>query len=296
MAMDPNDIEFIPANCSISPREMDHQKQNGVKMFKDVLKRSENNKMALKTIANWTVLIEAIYHHTQSRKPSAKIKVLSKIKQTASNALKGNDDKYKIIELMTNNRGFHEFFIGLGFKEGIIENRLVIVEPDTAIIYTAINAIENKIKLMNMYESLSVLWQVGIEALFKDPLCKNESAIMLLSKFMDIDFVQDYQQYYEMLTKLLEITKTQINSRNDLISQTMKRIGLNIPQLVDNKAILRSMGHVYDQFKSIENFKQTILVNEATRNININDVNFKSDEKTDDIFKIQSLTLKEIEY
>eukprot|EP01084_Bolivina_argentea_P103979 186231_1 len=138
--------DFIPLNCSITPQQMSYRNINGSKSFKQIINHSSQNVKLLLNPANWSIIMDYIYHNTKYQQ---KDKLLEQLKELAANSML-NDDKYRIIKQNDVKNmehlapGFCEFVQGLGFKGGIYDHRLVMVGIDELKINTAISAVEHK--------------------------------------------------------------------------------------------------------------------------------------------------------
>eukprot|EP01084_Bolivina_argentea_P005617 10577_1 len=261
-------IELIPYNCSITALEMENRRENGDQTFKEINDKSIHNKQLLLNCANWNIIIDTIYQNTMYIERKDKLNLLKKLKEIASNSLLG--DVYRIIKLDNNNnkkmlsrnKGVIEILKGLGFKNGIIDNSLVIINPDETIIETAVTAIKNKIKLIKMYYSATLLWKKCLSYMMKHQCYAYQNILLTLITF---DFENNYNEYYDILNKLLQIDSQNIK-HHDLIVKMMINIGIKLPPDVliieddIHRQIVDLMGQIYEQFKQIEIFKQTIHI------------------------------------
>eukprot|EP01083_Nonionella_stella_P243573 848584_1 len=135
------DTDFIPPNCSISPEEMLTRKHWGVDHFKEIINHT-NSKQLLLTPSNWSIIIDCMYQ-AGSLSGNYRFELLEHIIQITKNTLRTDSDKYRIlrqseVNLMTSKHtGFREYVEALGFKDGITDGRLVMIEPDQQVVNTA---------------------------------------------------------------------------------------------------------------------------------------------------------------
>eukprot|EP01084_Bolivina_argentea_P103980 186232_1 len=141
--------DLIPLNCSITPQQMKYRSINGSKTFKEIINQSSQNVKLLLNPANWSIIVDYIYHNTSYSTYNQKLNLLTQLKELAENSML-KPDKYRIIKQNDANKmkshapGFCEFVQGLGFKGGIYDHRLVMVGIDELKINTAISAVEHK--------------------------------------------------------------------------------------------------------------------------------------------------------
>eukprot|EP01083_Nonionella_stella_P072618 195854_1 len=264
--------DFIPLNCSIPPDEMIHRKHWGVFRFEEIANLVTNSKQRLFTLlnpSNWSIIIDCMYQ-SGSLPGEYRLKLMEKILLTTKNTLRTDSDLYRIfkqteVDSMTSKHtGFREYIHALGFEDGIMEGRLVMVEPDQQLINTAIVAIQNKIQLYHFYENLCTDWQCMMNLMLKHPLyaqSKRNSNRVVLTKCIAMDFVLHYNEYYDILSKLQSISSMKIYSRDALILQIMTNIGFEVSQMGTDEAsqlIFTYMEKVYNAIKRIETFKQSI--------------------------------------
>eukprot|EP01083_Nonionella_stella_P243572 848581_1 len=264
--------DFIPLNCSIPPDEMIHRKHWGVFRFEEIANLVTNSKQRLFTLlnpSNWSIIIDCMYQ-SGSLPGEYRLKLMEKILLTTKNTLRTDSDLYRIfkqteVDSMTSKHtGFREYVDALGFKDGIMDGRLVMIAPDQQVISTAIVALQNKIKLYHLYENLCTDWQCLMGSMLKHPLYapsdKNSNREVLMEGIA-MDFVIHYNEYYNILTKLQSMSSMKIYSRDGLILQFMTNIGFEVPQMGTDEAsqlIFTCVEKVYNIIKQIETFKRSI--------------------------------------
>eukprot|EP01084_Bolivina_argentea_P233690 393527_1 len=253
--------DFIPPHSSITPHQLQHRYQNGSNTFREIINQNSNNTQLLLNPSNWMIIIDHMYQNIAS-----KLNLLNHVKTLTSNTLL-NNDKHRIIEHQavknTSSQlpGFMMFLKALGFQDGIIDNKLVMLEPNQQRINTAIKAIQNAINIHTYYKDLNSLWQTCIKLMLNHTLYKNQSILHKLNK---LDFVVNYNDYYDIVNKLIAISEINICSRDELIQQMMINIGITIDEYgIDdnNMKIYQYMELIYDQFKIIEISKQNMCLN-----------------------------------
>eukprot|EP01084_Bolivina_argentea_P287937 494123_1 len=263
--------DFIPHNCSIPATEMVHRMQNGIKTFKEIINENSNNKQLLLSPANWMIIIDYIYQNCSfsqhQHQHQGQLNLLDQLKQLAANS-KLNDDKYRIIKqqdlLATVKQapGFEEFVEALGFKGGIYDNRLMMTEMDQSKINTAIFVIENKIKQIHNYEALCKLWQTALRIMLDHKVFKTQT---ILTKLIKLDFVVNYNDYYDILKKLIAISNVKIYSEDGLIVEMMTNLGFTITHLgndIQSQKVFTYMKLIYNKFKTIESSKKKLKSND----------------------------------
>eukprot|EP01083_Nonionella_stella_P190568 705735_1 len=126
------DKDFIPLNCSISPEEMLHRKQWGVDHFKEITNHPTNSRQLLLNPSNWNIIIDSMYQSHTLTTGEHRLKLLQHILTTSKNSLRTDSDLYRVAKqtvvhsMSSKHPGFREYIQALGFKDGIMDGRLVL--------------------------------------------------------------------------------------------------------------------------------------------------------------------------
>eukprot|EP01083_Nonionella_stella_P126021 381228_1 len=289
------DNDFIPLNCSISPEEMLDRKHWAVDHFKEIVNHPTNRRQLLLNPSNWSIIIDSMYQSGSLTKGEYRLKLLEKILLTTKNTLRVDSDSFRIAKhadvnsMSSKHAGFREYIHALGFQDGIMDGRLVMIESDQHVINTAITAIQNKIKLYQFYENLCTDWQCTMGLMLKHPSyapsTKNSNRTVLI-KCIAMDFVLRYSEYHDLLSKLQSISSMKIYSDDGLILQMMTNIGFEVSQMGTDEAsklIFTGMEKVYNIIKQIETFKQSIQLTSYYKSKNASSLVHESQEsKYDD--------------
>eukprot|EP01084_Bolivina_argentea_P117694 208963_1 len=257
-----NALSFIDI-CSITPQQMLYRTQNGVKTFTKLIRQKSNGDTnILLRQTNWCVVVDTIWDNITHITLNEKFNLFNDTKEWLSKTLtkifllnyetRETIITYHFDDIVLAHPGYIQFIEALGFTKGIIHNAMVAINPDETIINVALQAVKNKLKVMNMVQTLSVLWNELMLLMSEHDQYKHQD---ILHRIVSFDFMANYNEYYFILTKFAAISATEINSRRHMIIQILIHIGFVVFYVEKDekiKTIFDCIWKIYNTFNEIE--------------------------------------------
>eukprot|EP01084_Bolivina_argentea_P150358 262579_1 len=254
--------EIIVSNYSITPQEMKNRKHNASKQFNELIDRTLNDTQILSYENHWNMLLDSIYENAVFHD---KLKLLNTLKTIASNAMDKNDKFRKINfqnskkahNILMKNKGCMEYFKGIGFHCDFVNNTLKMKTVNQRIINTAIKATEYKIELTKLYVKLNELWHKFMLLMQQNIIYKNQ---YVLKRLKSRDFINNYDDYYLILTEFTSISKMRLQNQDLLILEIISIFGFNVPHSWEENDLdtdtFACIFDIYIHVYNIENYKR----------------------------------------
>eukprot|EP01083_Nonionella_stella_P026422 72730_1 len=256
--------KLIPPNYSIRPPDLMNHKRHGINIFKERIKKNRQNEILQQS--HWNIIIDYILQNVLTQNaPSKSIQLLHNLQKRASECLIPRPEN-RVISMTHNdfvNPGCKDLFTELGFFA--MDNELIITEPDKDIIKTATTTISKRIEIIKLTQQLHVLWKRCMTAMQQHTDHKSQPILHRISRY---DLSTDYEQYFDVLTALIDISPHYLaGARDDFAIEILSHLGFEVrlvySQDKTNTMIFDLLIHMYDIFRKIESIKQSVYRNEA---------------------------------
>ena len=212
------EYEGISMKYALSCDDVQHRKNKGIQRFQNILSiESDKYKYHhLLSPSNWDDLIHAMQLNLNKLSVHQQISSLNELKTIVQRACDGKN-KYRTIHLNTANfinkfaflNGCIEFFKGVGYREDLKQGQMINLEPDRLLIDVAVGSISHMIKLLKHLHSLQRVFCKMIRLLINWEPFKTERE--KLYAICGRDFVNNYNDYYELLTQISNISQMDLN-------------------------------------------------------------------------------------